>query len=144
MTNTEIKTQIDNQITNETIVGGITPFEVGSNIKSVVDYVDQQAPIKTSGTVILSLTPQVLPYDINACSFAGGKAYLPATNIIGKEVYVIAVYNNIEIRANVANTSKLFSVFNTFVPSITLTTNQIYRFIYIGFDTEGYWKAELI
>ena len=44
MTNTEIKTQIDNQITNETIVGGITPFEVGSNIKSVVDYVDQQVP----------------------------------------------------------------------------------------------------
>lgn len=99
---------------------------------------------KTSGSITLSATPQVLPYDTNSCSFTGGIAYLPATTEINKEIYVIATANNIEIRANVANTNKMFVTFNTFVSNVILTTNQMYRFIYIGFATEGYWKAEQI
>lgn len=150
MTNTALKAQIDSQITNETTPAGITPTEVGTNLKSIVDYVDQQAPIKTSGSLTLSATPQVLPYDTNSCSYAGGIAYLPATAEINKEIYVIAVANNIEIRANVANTSKMFTTFNTFIANVILTQYQMYRFVYIGFGTgtggtvDGYWKAELL
>ena len=46
MTNTQLKTQIDTQITNETVKSGITPTEVGNNIKAVVDYADQQDALK--------------------------------------------------------------------------------------------------
>jgi len=144
MTNTALKAQIDSQITNETATGGITPYEVGTNLKEIVNYIDQQAPIKIADVLTLSATPQVLPYDVNSLSFSGGIAYLPATDIIGKEVYVIANSNNIEIRANVGNTAKMFVTFGTFVQNVILTTNQMYRFIYIGFDTVGYWKAEQI
>ena len=42
MINTALKAQIDSQITNETTQNGITPAEVGGNIKAVVDYVDQE------------------------------------------------------------------------------------------------------
>ena len=144
MTNTALKAQIDSQVTNETLPNSISPADVGGNLKAVVDYVDQQLPIKTAGSIDLSLTPQVLPYDMNSCSFAGGIAYLPATDVIGREIYVIAVANNIVIRANVANTNKMFTTFGTFTQNVVLTTNQMYRFIYVGFETEGYWKAELI
>jgi len=150
MTNTALKAQIDSQITNETTPAGITPTDVGTNLKEVVDYVDQQAPIKTSASVTLSGTTQVLPNDINSCSFTNGKAYLPTTTVIGKEIYVIAVSNGIEISANVGGTSKLFTTFNTFIANITLAQYQMYRFVYIGFGTgaggsvDGYWKAELI
>lgn len=116
------------------------------SVKAVKTYVDANAggAPKTSGSIDLSATPQVLPYDINSCSFSGGIAYLPTTNIISREIYVIATANNISIRANVANTAKMFTTFGTFTSNIVLTTNQMYRFIYIGFDVEGYWKAELI
>lgn len=144
MTNTALKAQIDSQVTNETLHNSISPADVGGNLKAVVDYIDQQAPIKTAGSVDLSLTPQVLPYDMNSCSFAGGIAYLPATDVIGREIYAIAVANNIVIRSNVANTNKMFTTFGTFTQNVVLTTNQMYRFIYVGFETEGYWKAELI
>lgn len=144
MTNTALKAQIDSQITNETLPNSISPTDVGGNLKAVVDYIDQQVPVKTAGSIDLSLTPQVLPYDMNSCSFAGGIAYLPATDVIGREIYAIAVANNIVIRANVANTNKMFTTFGTFTQNVVLTTNQMYRFIYVGFETEGYWKAELI
>jgi hypothetical protein len=42
MTSTELKAQIDSQITNETTPNGITPTEVGTNLKEIVDYVDQE------------------------------------------------------------------------------------------------------
>jgi len=144
MTNIALKAQIDSQITNETATGGITPYEVGTNLKEIVNYVDQQVPIKVADVLTLSATPQVLPYDVNSLSFSGGIAYLPTTDVIGKEVYAIANSNNIEIRANVGNTAKMFVTFGTFVQNVILTTNQMYRFIYIGFDTVGYWKAEQI
>lgn len=46
MTNTALKAQIDSQITNETTPSGITPTDVGTNLKSVVDYIDQQVDFK--------------------------------------------------------------------------------------------------
>lgn len=41
MTNTQLKSQIDSAITNKTVIKSITPSNVGTNIKSVVDYCDQ-------------------------------------------------------------------------------------------------------
>ncbi len=103
---------------------------------------------KTSGAVSLSATQIVLPKDINVCSFTGGEAYLPTTTRIGKEVIVIASSNNIKIWANVANTSKMHVSFPTAVASVTLSTNERWRFIYIGFGSgsggsvDGFWEAE--
>ena len=42
MTNTELKNNIDTAITNKTSVSSITPSNVGEQIKSTVDYVDQE------------------------------------------------------------------------------------------------------
>jgi len=155
MTNTELKDQIDSEITNETAINSVSTADVGENMKDIVDYVDQEIsalPIseKTSGATTLSATFQVVPKDINTLSFTNGKAFLPVTTEIGKEVICIAVSNNIEIRANEVGTSKMFSTFNTFVASVTLLTNEMYRFTYIGFGSgaggtvDGYWKAEQI
>ena len=169
-TNIQIKNQIDLDITNKISSNSITPVNVGTNVKSVVDYIDQeisnisltpgpqgiqgiQGPVgpqgadggstpKTSGSISLNGTFQVLPFDINSCSFSGGKAFLPTTTENGKEILVIAVANNIEIRANATGTNFMFQTFNTFISSVILTTFQMYRFTYIGFG--GYWKAELI
>jgi hypothetical protein len=46
MTNTELKAQIDSQVTNKTAQKSITATNVGANTKAVVDYVDQQVPYK--------------------------------------------------------------------------------------------------
>lgn len=150
MTSTELKEEIDLAITSETTPSSITPTDVGDTLKLIVDYVDQQAPLVESGSITLNGTFQVLPKDINSCAFSGGKAYLPTSTIIGKQIYVIAVANNIEIRANSSGTNKMFTTFNTFVASVTLATNEMYRFTYIGFGSgaggtvDGYWKAELL
>ena len=42
MTNTELKNNIDVAITNKTAVSSITPTNVGEQIKSTVDYIDQE------------------------------------------------------------------------------------------------------
>jgi len=52
MTNTALKAQIDSEITNETTPAGITPTDVGTNLKSVVDYVDQEIKTKVIKTII--------------------------------------------------------------------------------------------
>ena len=41
-TNTELKNQIDLDITNKISSNSITPTNVGNNIKSIIDYVDQE------------------------------------------------------------------------------------------------------
>lgn len=148
MTNTELKGQIDSQITSKTLPNSITPTILGGNVKSVVDYIDQQAPIKNSATVTLSGTTQVLPNDINSVNSANGKAYLPSTTVIGRQILVIANANGIEISANVAGTLKMFVTFNTFIANVVMAQYEMYRFTYIGFGSgagstiDGYWKAE--
>ena len=42
MTNTQLKSQIDLDITNKTANSSVTPINVGENIKDVVDYIDQE------------------------------------------------------------------------------------------------------
>ena len=48
MTNINLKTQIDTDITNKTTSSSITPSNVGDNMKDIVDYVDQEV-ISTIG-----------------------------------------------------------------------------------------------
>jgi hypothetical protein len=53
MTNTALKAQIDSQITNETTANAITPTDVGTNLKAIVDFVNYNsfaALISQSGT----------------------------------------------------------------------------------------------
>lgn len=125
-------------------------FNNGDSLLSIRTKLNNNAleQNKTSGVVTLSATQIVLPNSINSCSFGGGEAYLPTTTIIGKEIIVIAVSNNIKIWANVANTNKMHVAFPTAVASVTLLTNERWRFIYIGFGSgtggavDGFWEAE--
>src|SRR5436190_17165163 len=65
MTNTQLKAQIDAAITNKTTSKSITPTDVGSNTKAVVDYIDQQVTttpvhtlqqVTTAGNLVTSGT----------------------------------------------------------------------------------------
>lgn len=150
-TSTEIKNNNNTLIRAKTAAASITKANVADQLDASIDYTDQQAPIKTSGIVVLSDSIQsVLPKDINACNTVGGLAYLPSTTMIGREILVLAVSNNIEIFANLSNTEKMFATYPTSIASIVLTTNQFYRFTYLGLGTgtggvvDGYWKAELL
>lgn len=48
MTNTELKNNIDTAITDKTSALSITPANVGEQIKSTVDYIDQEIAANTS------------------------------------------------------------------------------------------------
>ena len=148
MTNTELKAQIDSQITNETTPLGITPTEVGSNLKAIVDYVDQQVLIKTSGSVEAdNVSPyQVLSFDLNMVNTTGAtdKVVLPTTDILGKEVLVFALNNGaaFAVRGNQAGTAVLSpNGVSSTSTNISIAANISYRFIHLG---GGFWKAELI
>lgn len=148
MDNTTLKAQIDSQITNETTPSGITPTDVGTNLKSVVDYIDQQSPIKTIGTIeIDNVSPyQLLSYDLNKIITSGAtdKVVLPTTTVIGKEVLVFAMNNgaSFAVRANQAGGALLSpNGVSSLTTSISVAANISYRFIHLG---DSYWKSELI
>jgi hypothetical protein len=42
MTNTQLKSQIDADVTNKTANNSITPSILGNNLNDIVDYIDQQ------------------------------------------------------------------------------------------------------
>jgi hypothetical protein len=42
MTSTQLKTQINADVTNKTINNSITPTILGNNLEDIVDYIDQQ------------------------------------------------------------------------------------------------------
>lgn len=53
MTSTTLKAQIDSQITNETLANSISPTDVGTNLKAIVDFIgynSYSALISQSGT----------------------------------------------------------------------------------------------
>ena len=148
MTNTVLKAQIDSQITNETTENGITPAEVGGNLKEIVDYVDQQVPIKTIGDIEAdNVSPyQFLSFDLNKVITTGSsdKVVLPTTDIIGKEVLVFAMNNGFAfaVRGNQSGTTVLSpNGVSSFSTNVSISPNISYRFIHLG---SGYWKAELI
>jgi len=148
MDNTTLKAQIDSQITNETTPASVTPTDVGTNIKAIIDYIDQQSPVKTAGSVEatdVSLYPELI-YDLNTVNTTGAtdKVVLPATTVIGKEVLVFAANNAnaFAVRGNQSGTAVLSP--NGVVSqstNVSIAANISYRFIHLGV---GYWKAELI
>ena len=78
MTNTVLKAQIDSQITNETTENGITPTEVGGNLKAIVDYVDQQVPYKSY---------------IAYLSYNSGNSFIPTPIVVFNNLGIIPVWS---------------------------------------------------
>lgn len=77
MDSTALKAQIDSQITNETTPASISPTDVGTNLKAVVDYVDQQVAFKVykakldnpsgiTATVLKNDTGKIFTYERNS------------------------------------------------------------------------------
>jgi len=88
MTSSQLKTQIDTDITNKVSSNTITPTNVGLNTKAIVDYVDQEKNIKTVKTTIteaqilqLFTTPIVI-----LTSTTSGIAKIPLNIIIKRTV----------------------------------------------------------
>ena len=147
MTRVEIDEQIDLNITNKTEPDSISTAVDGANRKAMLNYVDDkidELPIgaKTSTSYTLTATQQVLASDFNYCGFNSGKAFLPTTTSVGKEIYVTAMAPGIEIYANEANENKLYVDMNVYIPKVTLNLYEMYRFTYVGIG--NFWKAELV
>lgn len=106
MTNTALKTQIDTQITNETVKSGITPTEVGNNIKAVVDYADQQDATKqttlVSGTNIKTIN---------------------GTSLLGSGNITVSGSSVIKIQKTTITTAQVLSLFTT--PITILDSSEI-------------------
>jgi hypothetical protein len=51
MTNTQLKTQIDTDVTNKTLVKSLSNVTLGNDMKALVDYVDQQVATVSTGGV---------------------------------------------------------------------------------------------
>ena len=156
MTNITLKAQIDSQITNETLSNSISPTDVGGNLKSVVDYIDQEVANASSGgtktTIQIeqsSSTPVPLTGYFNILSYSGGYSYLPSSNFIGKEV-IVATNFITNIQADLIASSLLIDVWGAPVSSLVMQANETRRFTFIGLGSgeggliNGFWKAELI
>lgn len=154
MTNTELKDQIDSEITNETAINSVSTADVGESMKDIVDYVDQEInalptpETKTAGLVEADNTSpyQELQYSLNNVSTSGAsdKVVLQDTTEIGKEVLVFALNNanSFTVRGNQAGTSVMsLNGVATQSGSITVAANTSFRFIHLG---SGFWKAESI
>ena len=153
MTSTELKSQIDSEITNETAPNSVSTIDVGNNLKDIVDYVDQEIgdlPLttKTAGLIEANdISPyQELTFNLNSVSTSGvsDKVVLPTTTEIGKEVLVFALNNanSFTVRGNQAGTSVMsLNGVSSQSGSITVATNTSFRFIHLG---SGFWKAESI
>lgn len=75
MTNTALKAQIDSQITNETTPNGITPTEVGSNLKEIVDYCK--------------------PYDIYCAEISQTGTNAPTVNVFQNTIGITPVWSRL-------------------------------------------------
>ena len=72
MTSSQLKTQIDTDITNKVSTNSITPTNVGNNAKAIVDYVDQEVSntstltkqikvtLSSSDLLVLDVTPKLI------------------------------------------------------------------------------------
>jgi hypothetical protein len=127
MTNTALKAQIDSQITNETSANAITPTDVGTNLKAVVDYVDQQVPF-LSYSALLSCTDgatvdvALLASNLGTVEWTRNSAgnysgTLTDKFTIGKTLVLLSVNNGYYVglnsTTNFSNDSIFLEVFNT-------------------------------
>ena len=94
MTNTELKNNIDTAITNKTSASSITPTNVGAQIKSTVDYIDQEiSTVSSSSNQVLKTIKRTINHSQISSTVASpvlllqqeaGKVKLPLTLLIRK------------------------------------------------------------
>lgn len=132
-TSTELKTQIDTDITNKTGPGSISKVNVGNAIKSAVDYTVQEInSVKTAtrGSVTATTGGADLIYDINEITSTASSQNLilpSSTNFpIGKEIliYKTGGYNTVYL--NTSSGDFIVKDWNTY-SNVTLNYNGIYR-----------------
>jgi len=148
MTRTDVNNDIASKITDKTAALSLSNVEDGANRVLMMDYVDQQAPEKTAGSISAT---NVSPYpeltnSLNTIDTSGAsdKVVLPTVTKIGFEILVFALNNanSFSVRGNQAGASVLaLNGVASFSSSISVAANASYRFIHLG---SGYWKAELI
>jgi len=147
MSKETVKTQIDLDITNKTTYKSISPLNVGSNMKAVVDLIPPDL-IKTNGVVLAVIDSKAtLQYDINTVNKDGGsEVKLPTTTEVGKEVLFLAsnYAGTVSVYVNDAEDVKLSGGINGISGNqgnLQINANEAYRFIY---RENGYWYFEKI
>lgn len=80
MTNTALKEQIDQDITGKTEPKSLSQGDIGNNLKSVVDYVDQEVDVVLEhiGTELAKFNPSVLSFNASI-PYTRKKAYMSTT-----------------------------------------------------------------
>lgn len=149
MSKETVKTQIDIDITNKTTSKSISPLNVGSNMKAIIDLIPEGGNItKTNGSVVaINGSKATLQYDINTVSKSGGsEVKLPTTTEVGKEVLFLAsnYAGTVSVYVNDAEDVKLSGGINGISGNqgnLQINANEAYRFIYL---TNDYWYYEKI
>lgn len=153
MTNIQIKSGIDTDITNKITNASITPVNVGGRMKTVVDYVDQEIQnissiVKTKGVVeAQEIGPYpVLQFNLNTVITLGTnrRVVLKENPLIGEEVLVFANNNasSFIVQADQAATSKISSGgISSTAGTLSIGSNISVKFIHLG---NGFWKASLL
>lgn len=131
MESSELKTQIDDQISNITAEGGLSPATEGANMKAIVDYVDQET-ILLSEDIAANATPVQMTKPINRVTAETNGLYVILPDIttfrIGRSVIVSGVvgYSRFTITAFGSNT---FTLDGSLTATEVLVYNQKgYRF----------------
>jgi len=147
MTNSELKAQIDSQITNETTDYAITPTDVGTNMKAVVDYADQQSSIiavydALSAQSTSETTTSIMNYGVNIFSTVTNANYatkLPQPTT-GKSLKVI---NNGEHGLSIfpSNVGGWIGNLPIDAPTIIPNNGNMYEFYCIENPLPGGWAT---
>ena len=164
MTNLELKNNIDLNITNKTQSSSITPVNVGSEMKNIVDYIDQeidnieltpgpqgpQGPQGESGANIQKTRGSVtggtysnegqLIYDINVLQPGVNNSFkLPNRSIIGKEIIVDVLSSAASIYGFVSGALAFETSANTSSSQCSLAFNDLVKFTCIA---SNFWLVE--
>lgn len=167
MTNVELKAAIDTAITSETTAASVTPTDVGSKMKEVVDYVDQEAEAATEAATEGMLTfissnifgsygsfsdeSETAPYPhlnnrVNYLVASGsGSISLPNTNLVGLQIIVITGFAKLIYPAPDGVGTIINLASNTGASGLNMLQNRTYRFTYLGLHLgDKTWTAELL
>jgi hypothetical protein len=138
MTNTQLKTQIDADITNKTTAESVTTDNVGENLKDIVDYVDQE--IATTG----------LPYKSYVALITHGAGNSnPTAQVLHNTLGGAVTWIYEEPNNYAASTAGLFTLNKTVIfvsspqnPLMKVGTNS-YNANFVGLTTENDGFAKL-
>lgn len=145
MTRPELNTSIDTNVTNRTAEAPSSAPLIGTEMKKVADYVDQEIGF-TSGTIEMELgVEKLLLYSFNQIiSDANNRnTVLPESPAIGKKIQVNNdSFYTVRVYANAAHESKMIiGDNNANATNKTLRPLSSYIFTHIG---EGFWRADVI